>query len=211
MDNYYETCLTSIQMLIEERNEVKALELLDQELSMPYVPEPYFSNFKALRDTLRLDNAPNAKYFDDMDQISDALLGNDNLKHKALISLERMNLRAVIDDLQSILMDKRIDDWLKKQIVFYLMDQSIDATLTIHLKSGIHELDILKLENPIGSKVYLNCLDDLVSTLESDNPSLLMLCIAELDQQVLEYFPQHFDSIASNDVLKRVKGYLDRG
>ena len=136
--------------------------------------------------------------------------GNDALKQKALISLERMNLRAVLNDLEDIMRDKLIDDWLKKQLVFYLMEQNIDVSIDVRLNHKMYTLEIRKLENPIGSEAYLQTVASLRDMLESVNPSLLMLCIDELDQKVLEAFPEEAQNIDAQSILDTVNRYLNQ-
>ena len=209
MDNYYETCLATIKQAITDGNNALALEMLDEELRMPYIPNPYHDMFGALRDTLRVDKNPQSKYFDDIEDVMDALLGNDVLKHKGLISLERMNLRTVIADIERMLVHEAIDGWLKRQILLFLIDQEISQDLKVSIDGVVVTLNPKKLENPIGSKMYEDAMRYLVDTLESSNPSLLMLCVAELDQTMLENFPIQTELVTGSAVLERVNGYLN--
>lgn len=210
MNNYYESCLEVIRQCIADENHAEALTLLDQELSMPFIPQPYDQVFRDLRDNLRIDRNPKARYFESMEEVFDALKGNDALKQKALISLERMNLRAVLNDLEDIMRDKLIDDWLKKQLVFYLMEQNIDVSIDVRLNHKMYTLEIRKLKNPIGSEAYLQTVASLRDMLESVNPSLLMLCIDELDQKVLEAFPEEAQNIDAQSILDTVNRYLNQ-
>lgn len=211
MNNYYETCLNDIRLAINEGNITLALKLLDDELNLPYVPQPYFDTFVTLRDSLRIDTEPNAKYFESLDAIHDALKGNDSLKLKALMSLERMNLRAHLDEIEGILMDDVIDDWMKRQVLLFLMDQDINHSFEILLDSKSITLNPRLLTNPIGSQEYLRAYDYLTQLLESDNPSLLMLCIAELDESVMKAFPFELESIDGSEIMERVRSYLNAG
>ena len=38
MDNYYDSTLKEIRKLISESNKIEALSMVEEELSMPYIP-----------------------------------------------------------------------------------------------------------------------------------------------------------------------------
>lgn len=211
MNNYYESRLQEIRHAINEGNDRDALTLLDEELSMPYVPQPYFDVYTSLRDTLRIDKAPQSKYFESIEDISDALKGSDALKLKAVMSLERMNLRNDLEVIENMLVDITIDDWMKRQILLLLMDQDINKTITITLSGQSHTLNPIHLINPIATKEYNDAYAYLVESLESNNPSLLMLCVAELDEMVMSTFPFQLEQISGEEILKRVNSYLNAG
>ena len=84
MNNYYETCLLTLNELIESGETRSALELVSKELGMPYVPEPYFTQFNQIRDSIILDSRPSSQYFENEDEINFALMGNEALQYKAL-------------------------------------------------------------------------------------------------------------------------------
>lgn len=208
MNNYYETCIDSIHTLLNEGKQREALALVDEELRMPYVPEPYFSQLQIIRDSVRIDTAPSSKYFEDIDELDEALRGNELLQHKAIISLERMNLRNEMTFVQKWLVDECIEDWIKKQILFFLMDQSIDAVLQLKLKMTDHVINTAQLENPLLSDAYQSCVLQLGDMLESENPSLLILCLGALEQRVLDAFPIPIDDLRAEEILDTVNTYL---
>lgn len=211
MDNYYEMRLSEIRLAISENKFENALVLLDEELNMPYVPQPYLDEFKTLRDSIRIDTAPQAKYFESIEDIGEAFLGNDALKLKAIMSLERLNLRAYLNEIEIILSNQNVDDWMKRQILIFLIDQNINRDLKVHIAGDLINLNPSTLENPIGSKEYIDTYEYLIEKLESENPSLLMLCIAELDQMTMENFPVHRIVIKGEEIIKRVNQYLNAG
>lgn len=211
MDNYYEMRLSEIRHAINENNFESALSLLDEELNMPYIPQPYHDAFKSLRDSVRIDATPHAKYFESIEEISEGLLGNDALKLKAIMSLERLNLRAYLNEIESILSNKNVDDWMKRQILIFLIEQNINRDLNLYIAGDLILLNPSTLENPIGSKEYIDAYEFLIEKLESENPSLLMLCIAELDQMIMENFPIHRIVINAEEIIERVNQYLNAG
>ncbi|MBK2402923.1 DUF3196 domain-containing protein [Erysipelothrix rhusiopathiae] len=208
MNNYYETCMNSIQSLLDEGKTREALVLIDEELRMPYVPEPYFTQFQSIRDSIRIDTSPSSKYYEDIEDLEEALRGNELLQQKAIISLERMNLRNELPHIKKWLADEYIEDWIKKQILFFLIDQSIDLKLNLKLKMTEQVVDTSQLENPFESEAYQACVLQLGDMLESENPSLLILCLGALEQRVLDAFPVSIDELKAEEILDTVNTYL---
>ena len=208
MDNYYETCLKNIQDLLEKNAETKALALLDEELRLPYVPEPYFSKFKSIRDGIRIDQQPASKYFENLDEIDVALRSHEALQHKAMISLERVNLRSEIEWMRLWLKDPLIEDWIKKQLLFFSLSQEINAIFECSIQSEEHLINMSELENPYSSLTYTKTLKDLKDMLESKNPSMLILCEMELNQNIMDAFPFKLDNLDAKEIVRTVEGYL---
>ena len=208
MNNYYESCLKTLNELISQNQEDQALTLVLSELAMPYVPQPYFSQFEAIRDSIVIDRNQGSAYFDDLDDISFALKGNDALQHKALISLERMNLRVAMDDLKRWFADSLIPDWIKKQLLFFMMEQELKENVFIKFKDKEIEVNSGTLRNPFNSSGFIECEKELVSLLESHNPSLLLLCKAHLEQSALDAFPFTEVSLDAKQLVDQVESYL---
>lgn len=211
MNNYYETCLLTLNELIDNGQTKEALELVSKELEMPYVPEPYFSQFNQIRDSIVLDSQPSSQYFEDEDEIGFALLGNEALQYKALMSLERMNLRSLESKLRQWFKDPIIADWIKKQLLFFMMEQDFHLEIELVLNSQEHLLNIKDLINPFSTKAFVECENTLRDKLESHNPSLLILCVSHLEQLALNAFPFKVIDINADTIIDEVKSYLGEG
>ena len=208
MDNYYETCLKNIQVLLGKNEESKALTLLDEELRLPYVPEPYFTQFKSLRDGIRIDQQPASKYFENLDEIDVALRSHEALQHKAMISLERVNLRSEIEWIRLWLKDPLIEDWIKKQLLFFSLSQEISTIFECSIQGEIRQINMSELENPYTSLFYTKTLKVLKDMLESKNPSMLILCEMELNQNLMDAFPFKLENLNPKDIISQVEKYL---
>lgn len=208
MNNYYETCLATLNDLIESGKQKEALDLVSQELRMPYVPEPYFSQFEGIRDAIVVDQRTGSQFFEDVEEIGLALKGNEALQHKALMSLERMNLRSIQDSLSRWFMDRIIPDWIKKQLLFFLMEQDLNLEIQIELDSKKHLINTADLKNPFASEAFVQCELALRHRLESHNPSLLILCVSQLEQMALSAFPLGEGVFVAGDIIAEVERYL---
>lgn len=211
MKNYYQECLDSINTFISENKINKALAMLNTELSMPYVPEPYLSEFEKIKLNLSGHSGENNAYFLDMENIHRALLGDDMLQAKALISLERMNLRSVEDELILILEDHLIDENLKRYVLMICMEQEINLKVKLEHQGVLKEFNLQELENPFYSELYNSIKEDLTDMFESNNPSLLQLCYEELNLQLIATFPFMDKTITADKIAKQVAVYMNRG
>lgn len=208
MDNYYDDCIQEIEAYINKGEMSLALALVQKELAMPYVPEPYFSKFSEYLNDIVVDNKPRSQFFDSLEEIEGALRGNASLQQKGLLSLERMNLRAAQEWLSDVLLNHSIHDGIKKQILLFMLEQEIQGTYEIFLDQEVIGIDVGSLKHPVDSSAYQTCHQELRDILESHNPSLLLLCIGELDYAALERFPHDLKRIEAQSIIDRVNSYL---
>lgn len=208
MDNYYDTCIKEIEGLINDGDAVAALALLTRELDLPYVPEPFFSKFQSLLNEIVVDQRPKSQYFETVEEIDQALMGNEALQQKAILSLERMNLRQEMTWCRSVLVNSGIQDWIKKQVLLFMMEQEFTGEFEIVIDGHKEIIQMVDLLHPQASESYQKCVNALHDELESHNPSLLLLCIGELDYMALESFPHALKSIDARSVIERVESYF---
>lgn len=208
MDNYYETCIEDIENYINDGKMGEALSLVQKELSMPYVPEPYFTKFQEYLNEIVVDEKPRSQFFEELEDIEFALSGNESLQQKAILSLERMNLRQDIDWLKHILVSDKYLDGIKKQILLFMMEQEIQGSIDVYINETIKSYRIEDIKHPMDTSAYQLVHTELRDLLESENPSMLLLCIGELDFLALQSFPELFKGISAREVVDRVTSYL---
>ena len=208
MKNYYQETLDTIKGLIKEGNKEEAEKLVIVELSMPYVPEPYLSEFEVIRDELAGHDVTNM-FYTDIESIHRALLGDEMTQAKAVVSLEHMNLRAVQEDLIDMLENGKLDDMGRRYILMVAMEQELDLSVSIELDQKLVNINTKTLENPFNSKKVIEIYEDLVSRYESNNPSFLQFCMEELNMQLLNSFPFVSDNLSAQYIVDRVNTYFN--
>lgn len=208
MYNYYDNCINDIENHIRDGEMALALAIVQKELAMPYVPEPYFTQFQHYVNDIVIDQQPRSQFFDSLEEIEASFQGNAALQQKALLSLERMNLRSAVSWISEILTKPAIIDGIKKQVLLYMLEQEIQGEFEILLEGSLETLSMKDLKHPVESDAYQQCHHDLRNMLESHNPSLLLLCIGELDYAALESFPHSLKSIKAQSIIDRVESYL---
>lgn len=208
MNNYYRECLDSIRKYLAEGNTKKALAMIDEELSMPYVPEPFRSELIELQNEHRPRNQRSSHYFWEMDEIHRALLGDETLQAKALVSLEHMNLHGSELELQEIFAGGA-DESIKRLVLMVASAQKIDYEFTISLDNQIYQINPKTIKNPFESEKYVQVCKELEKRYGDDNPSLLTLSLQVLDRCVLENYPFIEEHLSSETIAQTVASYFE--
>lgn len=209
MNNYYETCIQEIREAISSKRYEAAQQRILEELRMPYVPEPYLSQLEALQQTLPHHSNATPRFFETAEEIEAGLRGNADTVNKALMSLNHLNIRAFWNQAEQWCLDPALDDAVKKQIVLIGMEQGLGGSLPVYLNGTRSILDLDRLQSPFENKAFLSCLSAIHDKLESSNPSLLLLCQAELETEVFTDFPFFKASYDADALITRVEGYLN--
>lgn len=209
MKNYYDEITQEIGENIASENYAEARKLLEEELAAPYVPEPYLSEFVKMHQALPGDKYQGTRYFQDIDMIIDALFADELLQIKALKSLERSNLKLWYDDIEQILRDVNLEDWLKKQIIVLLLEQGFTQTIRVYLEDKDVDIDLKHLVHPFKTEAYISAVSQLETDFAMKNPSFLELCIMELNYKVSMAFPFQHEDINVDDIINQVNIYLN--
>lgn len=208
MSNYYEDTLVLIKRLIDEGKDEEARNSLVVELSMPYIPEPYFMQFNELMASLSYSESTNM-YYQDVDSIYEGLLGDDSSRAKAIASLERMNLRIIKDDIQVMLNDIGLDDLSKRYLLMLAMDQELDIEVDLVLDGKTLVGNSKHIENPFSNEIVLGVYNALVETYEAKNPSFLKFCLEELSHQLINSFPFVSNELSFDKIVSIVNSYFE--
>jgi len=211
MSNYYDTCLANIHELIQNNKKSEALEILEEELSMPYIPKLYRDSFEELYRSLNLPDESQSAFFTNMDDISQNLLGNSAQVAKALLSLENLNLRPYIDELIDLLRSNALSDEIKRMILLIAMEQELSFDCFVVLDQKPYSFNISDLSDPFQDLHYLNIYKKLHELYESNDPSFLKLTLDVLNMEIIRVFPFVNDSLTVEAVVLKTKSYLNKG
>jgi hypothetical protein len=135
--NYYTEVLNKIQDLVNNNKQNKAYDLINHELSMPYVPRDYEVKFNQLKKEveqmiLNSDVDKIKKTHFDKLTIFTILKSEDNpLAPIALNQLRELNLNNSIEDINEIFKNSEIKNSIKVVILEYLVEQNININIEI--------------------------------------------------------------------------------
>jgi len=173
--NYYDEILKKIQTLITENQNQEALNLVNEELSAPYVPKEVEAELKAAKQML-LTRLTADEHHEIQPQKVFKLLENPNLpleeKLGILDILARSNLRQHLTEVQTLL-NSTNDNELKTALIYLLADQKVDQSFTYN--NGIEEVKV----NPAtfdfkkAELVPVETIHELEDTLPDDYPQLV--------------------------------------
>ena len=186
-------------LYLEEFEE--AINIIVEELSMPYIPYQYETVFNAAYDELLLAkqeasfDGVTQKVFneEDIENILTKKDTNEDLLYMAIEQMEGMNIRRMIVPIRQFIRDNDQPDFAKSLLIELMIDQEIDEDLEV-VKKGVH-YDInpsyapMVLNQESGVEIYKLLMD----ALEDDNPSLLTMCEQFLNFYLYSIYPKYID------------------
>lgn len=200
-ETYYDVVAIYVSILKDLEEFEEAINIVVEELSMPYIPYQYETVFNNAYDELLLAkqecsfDGVNQKVFNE-DEIESILIKqdtNEDLLYMAIEQMEGMNVRRMIVPIRQFIRDNDKPNFAKSLLIELLIDQEIDEELEV-VKNGV-SYDI----NPSYASMVLNqeaageIYSLLLEVLEDDNPSLLTLCEQFLSFYLYSIYPKYID------------------
>lgn len=142
--NYYDVIAIYVTILIEMNSIEEAKHVLEEELSMPYIPGKYENIFNETYDELLKKGHENARNINFFDTISDEDLAGQllvsNEKEITLLLLEQLeqrNIRRFIPALKEFLLDENKERIFKTIILESLYDQNVNMEFELKDKGEL--------------------------------------------------------------------------
>lgn len=200
-ETYYDVVAIYVSILKELEEYEDAINIIVEELSMPYIPYQYETTFNAAYDDLLLakqeasyDGAVQ-KIFqeEDIENILSRNDYNEELLYMAIEQMESMNIRRLLYAIKNFIKDNEKPDFAKSLLIELMIDQEIDEDMVV-VKKGI-SYDINPVYEPMvlnqeAGQVILQLLSDVI---EDDNPSLFLMCEQFLDFYLYSIYPKYID------------------
>lgn len=192
MSDYYQTCIEAIKKHILEKEYDQARTLIEQELSMPYVPLEFENQLHAYARQLPQTAARIPLYFDDFDDLLTALNDGGERQDKALTSLARQNIRPHLDAIKTLLVSDHSKE-VKQALLYIMMEQSIYDEVDVSLDDIEYRLIPANLESPLEADGVLEAKQWIEEHYAHNDPSFVLLCSQMIDHVVIELFPQVYE------------------
>lgn len=213
---YYDVVAINVSVLKELEKYEEAINIIVEELSMPYIPYQYETMFNAAYDDLLLAKQ-NASYegsiqhvFNEEDIVS--ILSrddyNEELLYMALEQLESMNVRRILPAVKAFISNNDKPDFAKSLLIEVMIDQEIDEEMSV-VKNGI-SYDINPLYEPmVLTQEARGVIDQLLAdVIENDNPSLYQLCQQFLDFYLYTIYPRYIDDMDYRAIAAAIHYHL---
>ena len=201
-NTYYDVISIYIASLKELEEFEEAIDIVVEELSMPYIPYEYETVFNAAHDELLLakreanegmERHNNAFSLEDMENILMKDILNEDLLYMAIEQMEGINIRRLLPAIRIFLKDSSKPSFAKSLLIELMIDQEIDEDMIL-IKNGI-EYDI----NPSYAPLVLNqevggtILALLSEGIEDENPSLFCICEQFLNYYLYLIYPKYIN------------------
>lgn len=198
-ETYYDVIAIYLNVLKELEEFEEAINILIEELSMPYIPYQYESLFNAAYDEILLAKqeanytleAKNQIFsVDEIAVLLDKEECNDDLLYMALDQLQQLNVRMIIPAIERFLLNPKKHSFAKSIIMETLIEQQIDDEIQVFKNGVIYDFNPAYLPLVLSQNAYEGIYRLLERELEDENPSLLALCQEYLEYVLYSYFPK---------------------
>lgn len=198
-ETYYDVVAMYLTSLKELEEYEEAIDLLIEELSMPYIPYQYESLFNAAYDEILLAKQEANYTLEAKNQIFSieeiaVLLDkedcNEDLLYMALDQLQQLNVRLIVPALQRFLLNPQKHSFAKSLIMEIMIEQQIDEEMTVYKNGVTYDFNPCYLPLVLEQSSYEGIYRLLERELEDDNPALLALCQEYLEFVLYSYFPK---------------------
>lgn len=215
-DTYYDVVSIYLSVLKELEEYEEAIDIVVEELSMPYIPYQYESLFNAAYDELLLAKQEANALIETKttifkeEEIERVLTNftNEDLLYMAIDQMQSMNIRALLYCIRPFLLNPDAPSLAKSLIIEILIDQQVDEELEIWKHDQRYEINPSYLSRTDESEAYSEIGDQLMNHLESDNPSLLLVCLQFLNYFMYDQFPRFIDEEEFAVIAAAIHYYL---
>lgn len=193
MANYYDEILAEIKEKMQAGKASEAMAMVNQELSMPYIPPEIEASLRKLKRDLQYQvSEKNGSRERSMDEILDSLKGTPEEQLAGAAALSRRNLRECLPEIQ---------DWLAKDpfpqagalVVEAIAEQQIGDEFVWN-RGGVEYTFFGDGLTPVAeSRGFLTAEALLKDWLSNDNPDLYEMAKTLLVHEVYMFLPLSYE------------------
>jgi len=162
---YYDILSLEIALLVDLEEDEEALAILDQELSMPYIPSEYEEVYTSTYEVLKKKQRALKHQVSPYDQLTNEelkkLLSPEQGKEIIMLAIQQLdnrNVRHFMSEVSAFL-ESSVPNYIKTALLEVLIDQGIDVSLKVKhddLTIEVNPKDLTKpMEQPGLEKVLL--------------------------------------------------------
>ncbi len=212
MSHYY-NLLLKINDFIENGKFTSALEIIDKELLMPYVPEKIEKELILQRNKIsavlinkEIKNSVKMKQYSEEEIISYLESKNYQVVSSVLQYLSKINLRSIILAIKEALIDEKISTDIKKVIIRICLNQGINDKVKVFIHDKHYELNLSELVWVENDQRYQEILSKIYDDVYSDSPQLYLTAKTCLIKYFLNFWPliNEIKNINSKDLKNKI-------
>ncbi|MDP2813210.1 MAG: hypothetical protein Q8N92_02055, partial [Erysipelotrichaceae bacterium] len=204
MADYYSQFWLKIEQLMSEEKTDEVLRLVNEELSMPYIP---MADEDRLRDLAKSLKKEQVKRTPSLEELVESIKNSNLGSLASLDQLRKSNLRLLGGAIQDMF-DSSLHPLIATLLIQICIEQQLTETFVWQKDGQRMEFIPMYLPLPWESDGYIAATQFLREWLENDNPSLLKMCVDVLDGEATLALPLSFSEeegmILAASVLKFV-------
>ena len=206
MDTYYEDILKKVKTLMQDEQFAQAYAILDEELSMPYIPreyeEPLIAYYNQCRSECKWKDATVRE-----DDIETLLNGSLEEAFLAIEQLKKSNIRNHMDAVAEYL--SQHPHYLVRSLMIEAM---MEQNITDEVKVDIDNLEVTfspcSIDAPMESDGALTAVHLLKDWFENDNPTFTMMCVETLVKEAYLRLPFNIEEDEALPLAAAIAGYV---
>lgn len=207
MDTYYEDILKEVEAFLEKKNFQKAFAILEEELSMPYIPKEYEQRLIDLYNLCRSEVKTNTTTSYTEEDIESLLKGSLDEQFLAIEQLKKSNIRNHFDAIREYLANQP-HYLIRSYLIEALMDQNVSDEFTIELDGCIVTFSPCFIEPPMDSDGAIEALNYLKEWFENENPTFMMMCVETLVKEAYLRLPYNIEEEDALGIALGVAHYV---
>lgn len=198
-ETYYDVVSMYVTTLKELGHYDEAIDILIEELSMPYIPYEYEMLFNTAYDQVLLEKqeanweveSKNQIFsIEEIEQILKNKDCNEDLLYMALDQLQQLNIRLIIPTIHDYLSNPQRHYFVKSLLMEIMIEQQVDEDFEVEKFGNIYQFNPSYMPLVLEQNQYAGILQNLQKGLEDDNPSLFQQCVEYLEYYLYSIYPQ---------------------
>ncbi len=212
--NYYQTIVNHIEKLIENNDFIRANRIIEEELSMPYVPQDVLMKLQQLHDICKFNLIEEKKSeILSPEEVYEYLKFGGSKAYKALETLSMANIRNYLDIIKDLLVDNSVNRVLKSLLIEQLQIQQISNIINFIIDDNVYSIIPDKIPSPL-SQPNFNVISKKIESIIESNPSFLQQCQMVLINVIYDNYPflikdEDIDKITYSVIAYVYKAYQD--
>ncbi|WP_434329313.1 DUF3196 family protein [Mycoplasma capricolum subsp. capricolum] len=202
MANYYDQILKKIKELVEKNNLTKALDIINQELEISYIPSDFEKSLYKIKKEIKEKQYHQLNKTYSISEIKALLNSKNNLDQIVGIkNLININIRLIIDEIKKYLLNTNNVYENKSLLLISLSDQQIDQEFEVFKDKKTSFLVNPKLLNIKEIyNTYYQVENQILEIINQKDIFLIQTCKQVLFSYFLYKFP-YVESLIANDVI----------
>lgn len=189
MEKYYEAFLKEVGSYIDNEQYTQALQKLEEEFAMPYIPKEYETQMIAMYQTCKAETKQeqvDRKY--DEEDIETLLKGSIDEACQAVDLLKNSNIRKHIEVVETYLSDAP-HFLIRSLLIDALVEQDIKEEIQLDFDGLEVHFNPSYVEMPQAQEYFIEAFKIVTDFYENDNPSFLMMCVETMLKEMYFRLP----------------------